>query len=322
MTSYSNLFMSILFKAVVVIGAFVLIFLSSSLAIADNDDYAKGEHVEPAFEGWRENVDGTFTFMFGYMNENWQEEIDVSVGDENFFSPGEQDRGQPTHFLPRRNRFTFEVVVPSDWGDRELVWTLTSNGKTRKAYARMLVDYVVDNVLIASETGSLGGGVSSPESRSNTVPVAIVQGDTVSGEHLRNIRVGEPLNLVTHVTDDGLPKPRVETRFANRQALFLRMLNPPARITVSKINGLYSAWAVYRGEGKVHFDPPQTKLWEDTRPSANSPWSALWAAPPIPEDGLYRTKVTFDEPGTYVLWGRTDDGGLYADNYVTVNVSP
>lgn len=315
---------SILCRRIAAIGAgcaLVLLIAGSPLLIADND-YSRGEHVEPAFEGWRENSDGTFTFMFGYMNENWQEEPNVPIGDNNFFSPGELDRGQPTHFLPRRNRFTFEVVVPADWGDRELVWTLTSNGKTKKAYAKLLPDYVVDNVLIASETGSLGGGVSSPESRSNTAPVAVFQGDTVGGEHRRNVRVGEALTLVTLVSDDGLPKPRVETRFANRQALFLRMLRPPARITVNKFNGLFSAWAVYRGEGNVNFDPPQVKLWEDTRPAANSPWGALWAPPPIPEDGIYRTTVTFDDPGTYVLWSRTDDGGLYADNYVMVNVSP
>jgi len=301
--------------------ALVLLISGGQLASADND-YSRGEHVEPAFEGWRANPDGTFSFMFGYMNENWQEEVNVAVGDDNFFSPGELDRGQPTHFLPRRNRFTFEVVVPADWGDRELVWTLTSNGKTRKAYAKLLPDYVVDNVVIASETGSLGGGVSSPESRSNTPPIAILQGDTVAGEYRRNVRVGEALTLTVEVSDDGLPKPRIRTRLSTRLPLFLRMLRPPSRITVNKFNGLFSSWAVYRGAGKVNFDPPQVKLWEDTRPAANSPWGALWIPPAIPEDGIYTTTVTFDDPGTYVLWGRTDDGGLYADNYVTVNVSP
>jgi hypothetical protein len=30
--------------------------------------------------------------------------------------------------------------------------------------------------------------------------------------------------------------------------------------------------------------------------------------------------VTFDEPGTYVLRGRADDGGLFADEEVIVRV--
>ena len=136
--------------------------------------YTRGRHVEPAFEGWRPNDDGTFNMMFGYMNENWEESPDAPVGENNFFSPGDADRGQPTHFLPRRNRFTFEVTVPADWGDRELVWTLNVNGVERKAYATLRQDYLVDNMVIASETGSLGAGTSSPESRANVPPVVSV----------------------------------------------------------------------------------------------------------------------------------------------------
>jgi hypothetical protein len=33
-------------------------------------------------------------------------------------------------------------------------------------------------------------------------------------------------------------------------------------------------------------------------------------------------QVTFDEPGTYVLRGRADDGSLYADGEVTITVAP
>ena len=180
------------------------------------DTYNKGRHVEPAYEGWRPNDDGSFNFMFGYMNENWEEEPDMAVGDSNFFSPGDADRGQPTHFLPRRNRFTFEVTVPSDWGDRELVWTLNVNGVERKAYATLKPDYLVDNMVIASETGSLGAGTSSPESRSNIPPVVSVQGDVI-----RTVRVGEPLTLETHVVDDGLPTPTDRVTEARRFAEFV-----------------------------------------------------------------------------------------------------
>jgi hypothetical protein len=277
--------------------------------------YRSGQHVEPAFEGWRPNPDGTFSFMFGYMNENWEEEPTVPVGEDNFFSPGEADQGQPTHFLPRRNRFNFEVTVPADWGDRELVWTLNVNGVERKAYATLRQDYLVDNMVIASETGSLGAGTSSPESRANVPPVVTVQGDRV-----RVARVGEPIKLVTHVWDDGLPKARRESTITSDN-LMSRMQRPPSRVTVGKVNGLFLSWNVYRGAGNATFDPPYPKPWEDTRTSANSPWGALWLPPEPPEDGLYEVEVSFDEPGTYVLWARADDGGLYHDGYVTVHVS-
>lgn len=296
--------------------------------------YSKGRHVEPAFEGWRPNDDGTFSMMFGYMNENWEETPDMPVGENNNFSPGDMDQGQPTHFLPRRNRFTFEVAVPSDWGERELVWTLNVNGVERKAYATLRPDYLVDNMIIASETGSLGAGTSSPESRANVAPVVTVQGDSI-----RAAAVGEALNLRAQIADDGLPKPTdlveetrrfVElTEGGSLAAAFItaetiqkrRLITPPINVTVNKVNGLFYSWNKWRGPGDITFDPPQVKVWEDTRTSANSPWGALWLAPPIPEDGLYEVNAMFSEPGEYILWGRADDGGLYHDAWVTVNVS-
>lgn len=297
------------------------------------DTYRSGQHIEPAFEGWKPNADGSFNMMFGYMNENWEEELDVPIGADNSFSPGDGDRGQPSHFLPRRNRFTFEVTVPSDWGDRELVWTLNVNGVERKAYATLKDDYLVDNMVIASETGSLGAGTSSPESRANIPPVVTVQGDDI-----RTVRAGQPLRLETLVTDDGLPTPSDPVADARRFAEFIGgplaaalvteenirtrlLMSPPIRVTVGKTNGLFLSWNVYRGEGEVTFDPPQSKSWEDTRTAANSPWGALWTPPPVPEDGMYGVEVTFEKPGTYVLWGRADDGGLYHDGYITVNVT-
>ena len=313
--------------------ALAVVFTLSLVPGVMAQTYNYGQHVEPAFEGWRPNEDGTFNMMFGYMNENWEETPDVPVGENNYFSPGDQDRGQPTHFLPRRNRFTFEVTVPADWGDRELVWTINVNGVEKKAYATLRQDYLVDNMVIASETGSLGAGTSSPESRANVPPVTTVQGDSI-----RTVRVGQPLDFVTNVQDDGLPTPTDPVEEAREFAEFAggalaaafvtaesvaqrRMITPPTRVTVGKVNALYLSWNKYRGPGEVTFDPPQVKPWEDTRTSANSPWGALFMPPPIPEDGNYEVTATFSEPGEYILWGRADDGGLYNDAFITVNVT-
>ena len=306
------------------VAATLCVVLSALTAFANADTYLKGQHIEPAYEGWRQLEDGSYVLIFGYHNENWEEELDIPVGESNFFSPGAEDRGQPTHFLPRRNRFTFEVPVPADWGDKELAWTVTAHGVTKVAYGTLARDYVIDNVVIASETGSLGAGTSSPESRSNIPPVVEVQGDRVGDQIVRTVRVGEALHLRTKVTDDGLPKVRnlSPSPFQAGGASRARMLRPPSRITVGKTNGLFLSWNVYRGAGSVTFDPPQIKPWEDTRTDANSPWGALWSPPEVPEDGMYDVNVTFDEPGTYVLWARADDGGLFHDQYVTVNVMP
>jgi len=309
-------------KKIKLLAGFIFFSILGAQSVFAQLSYRSGAEIEPGYEGWRENDDGTYSLIFGYMNENWEEQPDILIGDNNFFTPGDADRGQPTHFLPRRNRFTFEVVVPSDWGDRELVWTISHNGETNKAYGTLATDYLIDNMVIASETGSLGAGTSSPESRANIAPVVSVQGETVNGSMIRNAKVGEEVVLLTHVADDGLPKPRGATATRSETTVQERMMRPPRRTTVGKTNGLFLSWNKYRGPGDVSFEPAQVKPWEDTRTSANSPWGALWVPPPIPDDGMYEVRATFSEPGEYVLWARGDDGGLYHDQYVTVNVSP
>ena len=67
-------------------------------AVAQGLTYSSGQSVSPSFEGWGSNPDGSFNLMFGYMNRNWGERPDVPVGDDNMFSPGLADRGNPPTF--------------------------------------------------------------------------------------------------------------------------------------------------------------------------------------------------------------------------------
>jgi hypothetical protein len=327
---------------------FLLAGLSIALAgqIISAQSYSRGQNASPAFEGWEEDSDGSKYFLFGYMNRNWEEEIDVPVGPDNMIEPGGPDLGQPTHFLPRRNRFMFRVRVPKAFTEKdEMIWTLTTKGKSEKAYATLRTDYKVDDVVKASETGSLGAGTSSPEVRANKAPVVKIE-----GEPRRSVKVGQPLPLITLVTDDGVPKPRGgqpssgasgQPGQAGRGGQAAERgpadpgnptggltpagrnpaYTPPSRITVGKANGLHLSWFVYRGTGKVAFDPPQVEVWEDTRAGANSPWAPLWSAPHLPADGRQEVHVTFSEPGTYVLRCRADDGALVADEEVTITVT-
>ena len=70
------------------------------------------------------------------------------------------------------------------------------------------------------------------------------------------------------------------------------------------------------------FDPPQTKVWEDTRDIGQSPWSPGWVTPPAPEDGRWIAHATFAEPGAYVLRALAHDGGLATTADVAVTVTP
>jgi len=309
----------------------VLMLAAHERSAAQSLTYNSGQTVSPGYEGWEENPDGSFNFLFGYMNRNWQEELDVPIGPENNIAPGGPDQGQPTHFLPRRNRFVFKVRVPKDWGDKELIWTLTTRGKTEKAYATLRLDSKVDDVVKASEAGALGAGTSSPEVRANKPPVI-----KLDGARQRSVRVGQPLSLVAWVTDDGVPKRRGQggvvgsnsrTRGIGAEEL-ARLFGtrnpamiPPSRATVGKAVGLHLSWFVYRGAGTVTFDPPQIEPWEDTRTGANSPWAPLWTPPELSADGKWTATAIFSEPGTYVLCGRADDGALASDEQIIVTVT-
>ncbi len=279
--------------------------------------YSSGQPVSPAFEGWDQNPDGSFNMIFGYMSQNWEEEIEVPVGPNNNISPGPADQGQPTHFYPRRNRFVFKVKVPKDFGQKEVVWTLNVHGRMLKAYATLKQDFFTDNMVMASETGALGAGVSSPEIRANTPPTVEAVGDSKVVA-----KAGQPLTLFAMVKDDGVPKPRPRQTFLNPQRPVpdLRMI-PPRQITVGSSTGLWAALEVYRGPGKVTYEQDQVKPWEDTRAGANSQWAPGWVAPAAPKDGKWSATVTFDTPGTYVMRWHASDGALTADQDVTVTVT-
>ena len=310
--------------------------------------YSKGQPISPAFEGWEQDPDGSKYFVFGYMNKNWEEEMDVPVGPDNGFQPGPADRGQPTHFFPRRSRYVFRVPVPSQFKDTdELVWTLNTHGRTSKAYASLRPDLELDALQKASDTGALPGMGSSPELRSNRPPVLEIEGNKS-----RTVKVGQPLVLVAKVTDDGIPKATTEEAARNRARRVGSSTGnsaqrsgagpgsgsasptaetpepidiwrvPPAQGSVRKSNGLHLSWFHYRGPGAVHFDPPQIKTWEDLNVGANSPWAPVWFAPAMPADGTITTTVTFAAPGTYVLRARADDGPATTDEDVTVTVTP
>ena len=292
-------------RALLVLAALVS---SAALSVTAQESFATGQNIAPAYEGWEKNADGSFNLVFGYFNRNWEEEIDAPVGPGNTIEPGGPDRGQPTRFLPRRNRFVFRVRVPADFGTRELVWTLTTNGKTERAYATLKPDYYIDDDVIMANNGAAGMGGADPALKGNKAPVL-----TVEGPATRTAKVGEVVTLSATASDDRIPRPRP-----------MPPLNPgiASRFTVDSATGLRLSWFVYRGKGKVSFDPTQTKVWEDTRDNANSPWSYGWRTPPVPTDGRWVVRATFSEPGTYVLRCQAHDGGLATTRDLTIVVGP
>ena len=190
--------------------------------------FQSGRGVHPVFEGWAPNSDGTFSLYFGYMNRNWAEHVDAPVGPQNFFSPGARDRGQPTHFVPRRAKNVFRVIVPADFGTQTLIWTLALRGETNQVPGSLRPEYQVD-VDRNRETG-------------NTPPAIAPLPD-------RTAIAGAPLHLAVAVTDDGLPRIR-----ERRPRRVQRGPGPPLK--APELRGLAVYWRKYRGPGAVRFAPP------------------------------------------------------------------
>src|SRR5262245_7247844 len=253
--------------------------------------YATGQNVVPVYEGWKKNPDGSTTMVFGYMNRNYEEELEVPVGEANRFEPGSADRGQPTHFFTRRQMFVFEVVVPPDWGNKDLVWSLTANGRTDKAYGSLLADYELSDIVIREnriqDMGQGGGEPNAPPSIALT------------GSARRTAGVGEPVSLTVTVKDDGFPTPRPR-RTSSSGTPRLPKPNPVTQAVVKPRPdvGLSVTWVHYRGAGKVTFAP---------------------ASPEITA-GTATTTVTFNRPGTFVVRAYADDSVLTAAVDVTVVV--
>ncbi len=167
--------------------------------------YRTGQSVQPVFEGWSQNTDGTFTMWFGYLNRNYEERPHIPVGPNNHFAPGPVDRGQPTHFYPRRQNFLFGVTVPADWGDKDLVWTMSHKDQVYTAIGSLWATWAVDEGVWRANRGAGLGGRTGKEAYANQPPtIRVVGDDRVTA------MVGEEVTLRVTASDDGRPGPQPE----------------------------------------------------------------------------------------------------------------
>jgi hypothetical protein len=249
---------------------------------SNNVRYARGQSVQPVFEGWEKNPDGTFSMWFGYLNRNYEERLNIPVGPNNGFNG--EDMGQTEVFEPRRSRFAFKVVVPADFPKgRDLVWTVTANGVTQKAFGSLWPVWEVDQSTISANRGSRTAiDFDEPPNAAPRV---------VNPPPKQTASVGTPLELTLQVEDDGNPRPRVD-----RGASVAGLKGRPAERPLN--DSLRVSWVQWRGPGLAKFDPRVIRV----------------------VDGKATTKVTFDKPGNYVLRGYAEDASIHTPHDVTVAV--
>src|SRR5947208_16577607 len=178
--------------------------------------HATGQGVAPVYEGFDLNPDGSYNMWFGYMNRNYEEQLDLPVGADNTFEPG-GDRGQPTHFVPRRHKDVFSVRVPKDFADKTLIWKLTAHGQPQQVVATLKPVWQIDRLRTTR-------GGNSENVSSNLPPTVTV---TTTNQ------TASSATLAVTATDDGLPKRRGEAV------------------------GMTVLWAKFRGPGTVVFSEPQ-----------------------------------------------------------------
>jgi hypothetical protein len=152
-----------------------------------------GQGVAPVYEGFDINSDGSFNMWFGYMNRNYEEEIDLPVGADNTFEPG-GDRGQPTHFVTRRHKDVFSVRVPKDFADKTLTWKLNAHGQPQQVVATLKPVWQIDRLRTTR------GGNS--ENVSSNLPPAVTLTTTN--------QTAATASFAVAASDDGLPKRRGE----------------------------------------------------------------------------------------------------------------
>jgi hypothetical protein len=251
-----------------------------------NIHFNSGQSVVPYFEGWIRNPDGTFDLVFGYFNRNWQQELAIPAGPDNTVELGGPDAGQPTFFLPRRQRFVYRVRVPKDFGKKEVVWSITANGRIEHAFGSLIREQEITERVVMTN-GGYDPGLNDP----NKPP-------SVTVAPIASPMAGSPVTLSVSVTDDGLPKPRATAApKAASSGSFGAQVNSSGG--TPRPTGLTVSWMQYGGPAKVAFD----------------------GASQIPvTEGKAVTTARFAQPGTYQLVVSASDRAMTTRVPITVTV--
>jgi len=238
-----------------------------------------GGSVTAAYEGWFDNADGTHSFLIGYFSRNTEAEIDVPIGPNNHFEPGNPDMGQPTHFQTGRRYGMFTFTMPKEFSKTQKIsWVLTANGVRTSVPFYMSPDYNV--APFESSEESPGGGWNVPPSLRffEKGPSFKGPGANPAKALARTASVGVPMALDFWADDDA----------KNSSGSNAPSRNPGSPVTL--------ALTKYRGPGSVTFADPRPKF------------EALKGGKPDePYAGKAATTVKFSEPGDYMLHVTAND---------------
>jgi hypothetical protein len=200
--------------------------------------HESGQDVTPAFEGWYKNADGTVGILFGYMNRNLKQELDIPIGPNNKVEPGNADQGQPTHFYARRGWGVFTVTVPKDF-KQKVTWTLSINGRTNAIPASLDPRWEIDAL------HEVAAG--------NTPPVIKFRDPGPSTQGPRPLVTTMAVTLPNTASLDVIATDDNKNRSRNYSG-------PPVTVT----------WSRYRGPAAVTFEKAKPPVDKDTHHATTS----------------------------------------------------
>ncbi len=264
---------------------------------------ASGDLVGPMFNGWIKNPDNSVTMIFGFVNRNREELVDIPLGPNNYIEPAMFDGAQPTHFPVYRRpgfvgiqeRGAFAVTLPPEMADTEVVWTIKHQGF---------------NYSVPGRTSSTAYEMSAGEQALGSLNPSIrfdMKGDKVSTDRegiyadRLTASVGKPITLTAYAQDRGNRSDYEELD----QLIF----------------PLGTEWILHQGPSVPDFSVE--KITGRERAAAGegmSDWTTV------------QTDATFWEPGEYVVRLRVDNFEApdskfdnqccWSNAYVPVTVTP
>ncbi|MFT4861101.1 MAG: hypothetical protein ACI95C_000302 [Pseudohongiellaceae bacterium] len=240
---------------------------------------AKGDVVGPMFNGWIKNEDDSVTMIFGFVNRNREEIVDIPLGPNNRIEPAQFDGLQPTHFpvyerggfVGLQERGVFAVTVPREMAGTEVVWTLNHAGHNYSVPGRA-TSSAYEMGLGEAALGSL-----NPAIRFETDGDESTDREGIYGAEVVAF-VGKPVNLSAFVRDRG--------NRANYEDV--KMLEYP----------LGTEWIMHQGPAAPEFSSAKISgkaRGSDSEIVTQEGWTVV------------QTEATFWEPGEYVIRLQVDN---------------
>ena len=266
----------------------------------------QGDLVAPFFDGWIANADGSTTMVFGFMNRNTDELVDIPLGPNNYIEPAQFDGAQPSHFpvykrrgfVGIRERGAFAVTIPASMAGTEVVWTLNHAGHSY----------------------SIPGRATSTAYEMSRLERAL-------GSFLPAIRFDMDGDESTD--REGIYAPQVTTSVGSPITLSAFVQDRGNRRQYEELDSLYfpvgTEWILHQGPAIPEFGHAAVTGRDrgesgDASMSSSGDWTET------------ETQVTFSEPGDYVIRLRVDNfmapdsqfdnQCCWSNAYVPVTVTP